>query len=291
MEKYNRTDLALERVKKDGGGFSATLLKEENIKGITVSNISVKNNGKEEMYVTISRNKIWDTEEEERETAVEIISEEIKNMIGDLCAKKIASDFSALIIGLGNADITADAIGPLTVKNLIVTRHFKELEPNLFFGLETCEVSAFSPGVLGQTGIETVELIRGAVKSSSPDIVIAVDALAARSCERLASVVQISNCGINPGSGIGNRRKAINFESIGVPVIGIGVPTVVNSSTLVYDVLNKAGIRDVGQEIEEVLKSGISFFVTPKESDVISNRTAKLIADSINRALDIRIIY
>lgn len=290
MEKYNRTDLALERVKKDDGGISATLLNEKNIEGITVSNISVKNNGQEENYVTVSKNKIWDTEEDEREAAVEIIAEEIKKMIGDLCSKKISAHFSALIIGLGNADITADAIGPLTVKNLIVTRHFKELEPKLFSGLLSCEVSAFSPGVLGQTGIETVELIQGAVKSSSPDIAIAVDALAARSCERLASVVQISNCGINPGSGIGNRRKGINFKSLGVPVIGIGVPTVVNSSTLVYDVLNKAGIKDVGQEIEEVLRSGISFFVTPKESDVISNRIAKLIADSINRALDIRII-
>ena len=145
-------------------------------------------------------------------------------------------------------------------------------------------LSAISPGVLGETGIETLELIRGAVRSVRPDLVIAVDALAARSCSRLATTVQISDSGIVPGSGIGNHRTAITMETLGVPVISVGVPTVVVSSTLVWDALREAGIDEVSSTLRAVLDNGKRFFVSPKESDLISDAVSELLAGAISEA-------
>jgi GPR endopeptidase len=150
-----------------------------------------------------------------------------------------------LVVGLGNSEITPDAIGPFSVRKLNVTRHLRGIDEKLYDTIGRCEISALFPGVLGQTGIETVELIRGAAENAHPDVVLVIDALAARSCDRLAATVQLSDSGINPGSGIGNHRKAICRETVGVPVIALGVPTVVNSATLVYDALHKAGIDGV----------------------------------------------
>ena len=183
--------------------------------------------------------------------------------------------------GLGNAELTADAIGPKTVGMLTATRHLREHEGGLYRRLGCSSLSAMAPGVLGQTGIETLELLRGAVRFVRPDIVILVDALAARSCDRLAATVQISDVGISPGSGVGNHRSAITRESLGVPVISVGVPTVVNSATLVYDALTEAGIETIDDSLHKVLKSGRSFFVSPKESDVITHEVARLLSRSI----------
>ena len=138
--------------------------------------------------------------------------------------------------------------------------------------------------MLGQTGIETLELLRGAVRSVRPNLVVVVDALAARSCSRLASTVQISDSGIVPGSGVGNYRAAITSETLGVPVIAIGVPTVVNSSTLVWDALKEAHIVEIGDELQAVLENGKSFFVSPKESDLISDAVSELLSDAISEA-------
>ena len=143
------------------------------------------------------------------------------------------------------------------------------------------------PGVLAQTGIETVEMVKSAAQNVTPDLIIAIDALAARSCERLASTIQLSDNGISPGSGIGNMRKAINRENIGVPVLALGVPTVVDSSTLVYDALRKAGIEEVDGELSTVLENGRGFFVSPKESDVITKSVAHLLAQSLDNVFRI----
>ncbi|MBO5269469.1 MAG: GPR endopeptidase, partial [Clostridia bacterium] len=147
-------------------------------------------------------------------------------------------------------------------------------------------VAAVAPGVLAETGIETVELIRGAANTVRPDLLIAVDALAARSIERLATTVQLSDTGLNPGSGVGNRRKAIDRETVGCPVIALGVPTVVDSSTLVWDALYRAGFSesDLGSEITHVLESGRSYFVSPKEIDALTEYFSDLLAESIDRA-------
>lgn len=145
--------------------------------------------------------------------------------------------------GLGNRYIASDAIGPLAVRDITVTRHIKELDPALFGSLGSATVSAIAPGVIRQTGIEAVEIIRGAAENVSPGLIIAIDALAAKSIDRLAVTVQLSDTGIAPGSGIGNARKAIDRATLGIPVISVGVPTVVDSSTLIYDMLNLAGRR------------------------------------------------
>ena len=188
-----------------------------------------------------------------------------------------------LIAGLGNRHITADALGDEVVGMITVTRHVKA-NRELFGLLGGREISAIAPGVLGETGIETAKLVAGAVRAAKPQIVVAVDALAARSTDRLATTVQLGSSGISPGSGIGGRRLAINEETLGVPVIALGVPTVVDSSTLVTDALEKAGMTGITEELRHVLESGRSFFVTPKETDTIIKELAELSARAITLA-------
>ncbi len=286
MKEYIRSDLALEKKSLRNSDGNVKFHREKKIGNAVVTEIIFGENDNTAggRYISVSYERLWELEGEEYEKTCTLIALELRKMSRMAAGKELSDDFGVLVAGLGNSEITADAIGPLTVKNLTVTRHLREMEPGIYSYLGTCEISALAPGVLGQTGIETVELIRGAVQNCEPDLVIAVDALAARSCERLASTVQLSDAGISPGSGIGNMRKAINSDTLGVPVVSIGVPTVVNSSTLVYEALGKAGIENIGTELERVLENGKSFFVTPKESDVISKRISMLLAESITRA-------
>ena len=138
---------------------------------------------------------------------------------------------------------------------------------------------------MGQTGIETYELIKGAVSAVSPDLLIVIDALAAKDVSRLASTIQICDTGISPGSGIGNTRHALNAQTLGIPVIAIGVPTMVSSSTLVYNALEKAGIESISQELTRILDEGISFFVTLNETDAVIKSLSDILSESINQAL------
>lgn len=289
MKEYTRTDLALEKRGQTQTGVSARLCREEKIGKATISEILLQSDKYEGegRYISISCERLWELEGEEFDGICTLVALELRKLSRKMTGKKLNNDFGVLIAGLGNSDITADSIGPLTVKNLTVTRHLRHMAPNIYKGLGSCEISALAPGVLGQTGIETVELIRGATQNSEPDIVVAVDALVAKSCERLAATIQISDVGINPGSGIGNYRKAITRESLGVPVISVGVPTVVDSSTLVYEALGKAGIENISEELEKVLEGGKSFFVTPKESDVIAKKISELLSESISRAFSV----
>ena len=201
-----------------------------------------------------------------------------------MTGKPADSELNVFVAGLGNSELTADAIGPKTATRLTTTRHLREHEASLYKAVGCCALSALAPGVLGQTGIETLEILRGAIRYVKPDVMIVIDALAARSCDRLASTVQLSDAGIIPGSGVGNHRDAINAKTAGVPVIVIGVPTVVDSSTLVYDALRQADIEAVDDKLQEVLKTGRSFFVCPKESDLITDRISSLLARSIGIA-------
>lgn len=235
-------------------------------------------------YVTLSREKLWQLSDEPYQTFRRLLAGQIRDMAAAMCGRSPDRDFGVLTVGLGNREITADAIGPQTVAKLSVTRHLRDRTPDLFAAIGRCNLSALAPGVLGQTGIETVELIRGAVENARPDLVIAVDALVARSCRRLAATVQLSDRGIDPGSGIGNHRQSICRDSVGVPVMALGVPTVVDSSTLVYDALAQAGIGEIGDELRAVLENGRGFFVSPKESDVITANLSSLLADAIETA-------
>lgn len=211
-----------------------------------------------------------------------------------------------LIIGLGNWNVTPDSLGPLVVENVLVTRHYFELVPaQVSPGYR--QVSAIAPGVLGITGIETGEIVQGIVEKSAPDLVIAVDALASRSMERVNTTIQIADTGIHPGSGIGNKRKGLTKDSLGVPVIAIGVPTVVYASTIVNSSIDMLiqhfrqqtentgqilGMLDrlTAQErlmlVKEVLNPlEQDMLVTPKEIDQFIEDIANIIASGLNAAL------
>ncbi|MBQ8004830.1 MAG: GPR endopeptidase [Clostridia bacterium] len=290
MNEYIRSDLALENRLNKNSGEEVKLHREEILDFATVNEIVFERSENNEggRYVCVSKERLWQADGKEYQLICDLIGRKIVDMAAETTGKKIDKKFCVLVAGLGNSDITADAIGPLTIKNLTVTRHLREMEPKIYSSLGFCEIAALSPGVLGQTGIETVELIRGAVQNCTPDIVIVIDALAARSCERLAATVQISDAGIRPGSGIGNMRMAINTETLGVPVISVGIPTVVNSSTLLYEALNRAGIKEYSQELQEVLENGRSFFVTPKESDIITKQLSLLLSDALSMAFTVK---
>ena len=188
-----------------------------------------------------------------------------------------------LVAGLGNDNITPDSLGPRTVDKIIATRHIgKELAKSV--GLEDLRmVAAVAPGVLGQTGIETGEIIMGISNSVKPAAVITIDALESRRLSRLGCTVQISDTGVTPGSGVGNARTQINHQTMGIPVIAVGVPTVVDAATLAYDLIG-------GEENEKELSAklegeGANMIVTPREIDLMIERAAKLLALAINSAL------
>ncbi len=288
MKDYIYSDLALEASEVDENAAEITQREIGSSKLLTLTidsdELSRKYNRQKGCYITLSIKRIWLMDDLELEECASIIGEEISAMISSLFPAKSKSELSFLVVGLGNSDITPDAIGPLTVSHLTVTRHISSIDPSLFKKIGQCKVSAFIPGVLAQTGIDTHELVRGAVENVNPDVVVAVDALAARSCERLASTVQITDTGICPGSGIGNTRKELSTDTLGVPVISIGVPTVVDSATLVYDALTTAGINEISPELKEVLDNGKSFFVSPKECDVISQSVGILLANALDKA-------
>lgn len=198
-----------------------------------------------------------------------------------------------LIVGLGNREVTPDSLGPRTLDRILVTRHIVEYMPEAFeFPIHP--VSAIAPGVLGSTGIETYELIKGVVEKTGPDLVIAVDSLASRRASRIGTTVQLSDSGIDPGSGVGNMRAGLNRESLGIPVIALGVPLVVRASTIVMDAVelissdaghenaNYTQWRITDKELDDRLEGMI---VTPKDIDTIIGDMSAVLAEGINRAL------
>lgn len=194
--------------------------------------------------------------------------------IATLLQKLMPERGRVLVVCLGNPRITPDAIGPACSRHIMVTRHLKEYMPDTFadFG----SVSMVCPGVLGTTGIETAHIVKGAVDAVQPDGVIAVDALAARSTDRLCRTVQITDTGIEPGSGVGNRRYALSRETLGVPVISMGVPTVVDADTFIYDMTDGEG---------HSRSRGEGMLITPREIDTVVADSAKLMAYGTNFAL------
>jgi len=207
---------------------------------------------------------------------------------------------NVLAVGLGNADMTADALGPKVTEGLIVSRHLKDAFPDLYTDPAFGTLSALRPGVLGQTGIETAELIHSAAQAVDPDAILIFDALASRRVKRLCATVQISDTGITPGSGVGNHRARIDRESMGIPVISIGVPTVVDAATLTVDALHKirdrlgkeeralaeAWAEDEGEGLREAMGGyENNLVVTPQDIDALIARTAKLLSQATNLAV------
>ncbi len=291
-KEYIRTDLAAEcPVLENSSRVNGITLKKDNIGNVetTVINILTDEGAKVlnkpiGTYVTLSFGKVNTLSEPDFEQITKILSDQIKLMADKLLINTKTP--SILVVGLGNRYITPDAIGPLSTKGVIVTRHIEESDKELFRLINMQNISAISPGVLGQTGIETFEIINGINKNIKPDLIIAIDALASRNVDRLATTIQLSDSGISPGSGIGNHNKAINKSTVGVPVIAIGVPTMVSSATLVYDVLDKANVEET-EELNEILSNGKNFYVTLNDCDLIVNTLSSLISDAINRAFSL----
>ena len=197
---------------------------------------------------------------------------------------------SVLVVGLGNRNVTPDSLGPRTAERILVTRHMAGCLPEDVLQ-DMASVSAASPGVLGVTGMETAEILRGMVAHVQPDAVIAIDALAARSSSRIASTIQIADTGITPGSGVGNHQKALDERTLGVPVIAVGVPLVVYASTIASDALCALGDGEMEEEriaacVEQVVSERLGeMVVTPREVDALVERMAGVLADGINQAL------
>lgn len=204
------------------------------------------------------------------ESCAEVVKKEIRKVIG------MDYDEPIMVVGLGNGSVTADSLGPKVAESIQVTRHvFEHMPETLQEGVRP--VCTLTPGVLGTTGIETVEIIKGAVEHVKPAAVIAVDALAGRKMERIANTIQISNTGISPGAGIGNNRNVLSEETLGVPVIAVGVPTVVSAKTLITDIVGRIDDED-NLKYENVI-------VTPKEIDEVIDINAQIISNGINYAL------
>lgn len=279
-----RTDLALERhelsKQKDDEGISFHKFEEQ---GVTVTRIEVLNSlGAKKLqkpqgkYITLEipfLKKSGDI----LSPAAELLAREIKSLLPE--------KGTILVAGLGNDKITPDALGPECIGRLLATRHISpEVAKSIGFS-SLRSVAGIVPGVLGNTGIETAEILEGIAEKIKPSALIVVDALASRSLDRLGTTIQMCNTGVSPGAGVGNMRSRIDQKSVGVPVIAIGVPTVVDGLTMTLDILEKTGI-DLSKNInEKQLKAEKSVMVTPKEIDNVITRAAGFIALGINKAL------
>lgn len=206
----------------------------------------------------------------------------------------IEKEISVMVVGLGNRDVTADALGPNVIDNLTITRHMvKEFGKAAYGKNKMHMVSGLVPGVMAKTGMESAEIIKGVVEKTEPDVVIIVDALAARSTKRLNRTIQITNTGIHPGSGVGNHRNSITEEILGVPVIAIGVPTVVDAATIVNDALQKIIVQmsENGVKLQEEMREGLpelyNMYVTGKDVDYEIKQISHIICDALNCALEV----
>ena len=291
MEDLTRSDLACELTGREKSHIAGADWKTREVAGFVISELLISTKEAADSlgkpcgrYLTVECGRIDRLGTSDKRALAHLLAGELRGTAQRLTHKAIDSSLSVFVAGLGNADLTPDAIGPQTVRRLTATRHLRQYEGELYRATGCSSLSALSPGVLGQTGIETSELLRGAVNSTHPDVIIAIDALTARSCDRLCATVQLSDTGIEPGSGVGNHRRPITYKSMGVPVIALGVPTVVNSATLVWDALQKAGIDGEDPRQRDVLEKGKSFFVSPKESDLICESIARLFASAIGLA-------
>ena len=280
-----RTDLALEahEINAQAGREDGIRTEEETIDGFSITTVHVGEGEGERLakkkagtYINVDVGKSWLLASEGFAALVALLAGQLR--------KLFPADFSgtALVVGLGNYDITADSIGPKAVEKVVVTRHLRTLNPQLYESAGFGDLCAFAPGVLGQTGMESAEIVRSIVEAVRPSLIVAIDALASRRLARLATTVQLCDTGIYPGAGVSNRRSELSAETLGVPVISIGVPTVVDAATLAYDLLGENADEKTAAAL--LAGDGKDMFITLKESDVITKQTARLLGFSINRS-------
>lgn len=278
-----RSDLALERVssKKVKGKIKGIDEEVDSYENMKITKIKIKTQKASERiqrdigeYITIEVPSFSDWVLTD-DNYIDVIAKNIEKLL----TKK---DGTTLVVGLGNLDITPDALGIRTIDKVLATRHISD-EVIRVSGLGSLsKVATFCASVLGKTGIETAEIIKGIVDTIKPTTVIVVDALACSDIKRLGSTIQISNTGIAPGGGVNNKRKEINKKFLGVDVISIGVPTVVDAVTLAEEVVGNEGKEEIPKENVEHMKY---MMVTPKEIDLLVSRSSNVLALSINKAL------
>lgn len=279
MERMKvRTDLALEERESFDGS------------GVEIHGVEVEESCDEERDVRLTRVKIV-SERGAREMGKsrgtyltleapglaspdEDYHREVSEMIADLLRELTGTAESVLVAGLGNRDVTPDALGPQAVSNLMITRHLiREYGREMMGMAGCCVVSGIVPGVMAQTGMETSEILQGIIEETRPDLLIVIDALAARSTRRLGRTVQITDTGIQPGSGVGNHRGSLTKESLGIPVIAIGVPTVVEAAAIVYDAQGNC---------EKMPPHLNGMFVTPKNIDEMIKQLSFTLSEALN---------
>lgn len=306
-----RTDLALERrdlyrkanrLDKEIDGIETE--EEENGPRIRTARVKVLNeNGAQAIgkpvgsYITIDIQKLKVATEEDIQESAEVLAKELR----ELLAKHSAPKDEILVVGLGNQYVTPDALGPKVINDIDVTRHILNYMPQVL-SQDTRPVSAISPGVLGTTGIETLEILKGIVDNVHPKLLIVIDALASRSIERISSTIQLADTGITPGAGVGNTRKDLSESTLGIPVVALGIPTVVDAATIAADsldlfiqklqqeansneFLNNLQEEDKYEMIKQVLvPEDYNFIVTPKEIDDLIENMSSVVARGINMA-------
>lgn len=310
-----RTDLALETREKfeednveiKGVRVEEELVEESEIK-ITRMVIETENGAKamgkpKGSYITLEAPNMSEQDEDYHRE----ISLQLAKVLKKLLPRKEAPA-AVLVVGLGNREVTPDALGPRVVDNMMITRHIiREFGKYAFGEQETNVISGIVPGVMAQTGMESLEIIKGIIEETGPDCVIAVDALAARNTRRLGRTIQITDTGINPGSGVGNHRHGLNGESLGIPVIAIGIPTVVDAATIVSDTMSmliqamsqsvylkniSVSLASLNEEekydlIRELLSPSLNtMFVTPKDIDESIKRLSFTVSEGLNLALN-----
>lgn len=295
-----RTDLALEdreRVEGAGGEIRGVILEEEAREktGIRITRVRIETkNGAKLMgkpmgtYITLEAPALTEQDEDYHREVSEELARQLKQVMPD--AQK---EQSVLVVGLGNRDVTADSLGPNVADQLFVNRHVVMEYGKAAYarGKMHC-ISSIVPGVMAKTGMESAEIIHGVVRETGPDFLIVVDALAARSTRRLNRTIQISTSGIHPGSGVGNHRNALTRETLGVPVIAIGVPTVVDAATIVGDALERmekeSGLELVAaREHPQAMSELNNMYVTSKDIDEMIRRLSFTVSEGINIALDL----
>lgn len=249
-------------------------------------------------YITVDIKKLKLAEERDIQASAQIVMEELKKLIN----KHVQQADDILVVGLGNAYVTPDSLGPKVIKDIDVTRHFLKYTPE-YIDPNTRPVTAIAPGVLGTTGIETLEIIKGIVDNVKPRLVIVIDSLASKSLERISSTIQIADTGIVPGAGVGNARNELSQNTLGIPVIAIGVPMVVEAATIAADsidlfiekmqeesksndYLNSLKQENKYQMIREALiPKDYNLIVTPKEIDDLIENMSSVVARGINFAV------
>lgn len=295
-----RTDLAVEAreyVEDADGALHGVKVSEEYDEEkdvrVTVVDILSKNGAKAMgkpmgKYITIDAYNMQEADEGFHREVSEVLANQLIKLLPETDSEK-----EVLVVGLGNRDVTADALGPNVVDNLHITRHIvKEYGKEAYSEEKVNIISSMEPGVMGKTGMEAAEILKGVVEQTNPKVMIVVDALAARNTKRLNRTVQITNTGIHPGSGVGNNRNALTLQSMGIPVIAIGVPTVVDAATIVLDAFERmlygTGEADKHRLLEDcshAISDLHNMYVTSKDIDAVIKRLSFTVSEGINIAL------